>query len=303
MPRIDQDPTALDGRDPQIVSLRLRCRLVSSTLQAEALNGRSELLYSPSAAILMTRANNPFGRRRMAIDQGDWASRLLYRTATLIVCSFLIPTLILTSGCAGPKTPKEPELSSDGLVMVRRTRRSRLWIKPDHHLGRYDDVLLKRIGFGYGRGQDRLDPDQEAEVGRMLQSVVLAIAQSGPVGMTTNVGPCVVAVNLGLKDLRLHAVDYSDSTASYVSSFGSTTMIIEFRDSITDVALVRYVANRKLGGGTATGKSGVDLRRLGRALGGMVANMNTELQTILPSTTVRSETECHDGIYKASGRG
>ena len=239
----------------------------------------------------------------MASDHGDWASRILYRTATLILCSLLVPTLILTSGCAGTSTSEEAEISSDGLVMVRRTRRSRLWVKPDHHVGRYENVLLKRIGFGYGRGQDPLDPNQEAEVGRMLQRVVFALTESGPVGMSTEVGPCVVAINLGLKDLRLHSVDYSDSTTSYVSSFGSTTMIIEFRDSMTDVPLVRYVARRKLGGGSGSGKSGVDLKRLGRALGGMVADMNSELQTILPSTTVRPETECHDGIYKLTGRG
>ncbi len=236
-------------------------------------------------------------------NRRDWTSGVLFGTATLILCSLLVPTLILTSSCAGTMTSKEPEIGSDGLVMVRRTRRSRLYVKPDHHLGRYDDVLLKSIGFGYGRGQDHLDPDQEAQVGRMLQSVIVALTQTGLVGLTTKAGPCVVAIKLGLKDLRLHSLDYTDSTSSFVSSFGSATMIVEFRDSMTDVALVRYVATRKLGGGGGTGKSGVDLRRLGRALGGMVADMNTELQTIVPSTTVRPETECHDGIYKLTGRG
>ncbi len=40
------------------------------------------------------------------------------------------------------------------------------------------------------------------------------------------------------------APGHTDSAASYVSSFGSTTMIIEFRNSTTDAALLRYVVSR-----------------------------------------------------------
>ncbi len=47
---------------------------------------------------------------------------------------------------------------------------------------------------------------------------------------------------------------------------------------------------------------GANLPRLGRALGDMVTDMTLELQKITPSTTVRTETECNDGIYKLTGR-
>lgn len=208
-----------------------------------------------------------------------------------------------TSRDASVSAPSPPELTSDGLEMVRSTSRSRLWVKPDHHIGRYDDIQVTGIGFAYGSGQDPLSDDQEAQVGEMLKSAIAGITADGPVGQATKEGPCVVALKLGLKDIYLHISETSGSSVSYVSSFGSATMVVEFRDSTTDVPLLRYAANRGLGGGPGTGQIGANLGRLGRALGEMVTDMTTELRTIVPDSTVRPPTECHDGIYKLTGRG
>ena len=197
-----------------------------------------------------------------------------------------------------------PELTSDGLQLVQSTKRTRLWVKPDHHLGRYDFVMIAGIGFAYGKGQESLDNDQEDQIGEMLKNAIGGITKSGPVGAAAEPGSCVVAVQLGLRDLVLHINDKpSGSSISFVSSFGSATMVIEFRDSTTDVPLVRYIVNRGLGGGPGTGQLGANLDRLGRTLGEMVTDMTTELQTIVPTTTVRPETECQNGIYKLTGRG
>jgi hypothetical protein len=197
-----------------------------------------------------------------------------------------------------------PELTSDGLELVRSTARSRLWVKPDHHIGRYDNILVTGIGFSYGSGQESLNDAQEQQVGEMLKTAISGITSDSPVvGQAQEEGPCVVALQLGLKDIFLHISETTGSSVSYVSSFGSATMIVEFRDSLTDVPLVRYAANRGLGGGPGTGQLGANLNRLGRALGEMVRDMTKELQTIVPDTTVRAETECNDGIYKMTGRG
>jgi hypothetical protein len=177
-------------------------------------------------------------------------------------------------------------------------------VKPDHHLGRYDNVMLDRVGIGYAPGQKPLDADQEAQIVKMLQTVIVSLTRDSPVGVAAEGGPCVVKINLGLNKLRLYDSEFTDSTSSYVSSFGSGTMIIEFVDSLSDTLLVRYVANRDLAGGSSTGgRSGIDLKHLGRALGGTIASMNDELARIVPTTTVRDATECNDGIYKMTGRG
>jgi hypothetical protein len=195
------------------------------------------------------------------------------------------------------------EVTSDGLELVRSTPRTRLWVRPDHHIGRYDDILIAGIGFAYGSDQDRLEQDQEAELGEMLEAAIVGITEAGPVGLTEAPGPCVVSIQLGLKDILLHIAETSGSSVSYVSSFGSATMVVEFRDSTTEVPLLRYAANRGLGGGAGTGQGGANMGLLGRALAEMVTDMTTELQTIVPDTTVRPETECNDGIYKLTGRG
>lgn len=217
--------------------------------------------------------------------------------------------LVGCSGTEGP-TPSPPpvevddvELTSDGLALVSSSKRSRLWVRPDHHIGRYDDVLIAGIGFQYGQGQERLDPAQEDEVGNMLKQALVDFTEGTPVGTAYEPGECVVAIELGLKDIYLHMSETSGSSISYVSSFGSATMVVEFRDSLTDTPLVRYAANRGLGGGPGTGRIGANLARLGKALGEMVTDMTTELQSIVPTTTVRRETVCNDGIYKMTGRG
>ncbi|MGB0619071.1 MAG: hypothetical protein ACPGVZ_06310 [Myxococcota bacterium] len=225
-----------------------------------------------------------------------------------------LPALLLLGvlvACSAPgpgqstRVPDAPEMTPSGLALARKTPRSMLWVRPDHHVGHYDEILITGVGFTYGLGQTELDPTQEAKVRAMLIEAMNAFTEDpSPVGRAFAPGPCVVAIQLGLKDMRLHVNDSgaSGSSISYVNSFGSATMIIEFRDSRTDEVLIRYASHRGLGGGPGTGRVGANLPRLGRALGDMVTDMTLELQKITPSTTVRTETECNDGIYKLTGR-
>jgi hypothetical protein len=203
-----------------------------------------------------------------------------------------------------PSLPAEPvALTSDGMQVVDSSRRKHLWVRPDHHIGRYDNVLVTGIGFAYQKGQERLNAEQEAELGQILAGAIGRITVDGPVGPAAEAGPCVVALQVGLRDIVLHITkEQPGSSISFVSSFGSATMIVEFRDSTTKLPLVRYAVNRGLGGGPGTGQVGANLDRLGDTLGQMVTDMTTELQTIVPSTTVRPETECNDGIYRLTGR-
>jgi Protein of unknown function (DUF3313) len=212
-------------------------------------------------------------------------------------------------GCAGDGTTRASsqyaQSTSDGLQLARSTKRSVLWVKPDHHLGRYDAVIVQVAGFRYADGQPPLDPEQEKEVGQILAGVLAEITANGPVGIATAPGPCVAVVNVGLKDLRLHTSDSggAGSSSSFVSSFGSATLVVEFRDSVSDAPLLRYMAARGLGGGPGTGRSGANLPRLGRALGEIVTEMVDELAQIVPSTTTKRVHECKDGIYALTGRG
>lgn len=229
----------------------------------------------------------------------------------LLAIGGLVPLLLSCSSASGDapalrstSASAAVERTASGLVLMRSTPRSRLWVRPDHHIGRYDDILITGVGFTYGPGATELAPKQEERVREMLFAAMGAFTQEdSPVGRAASPGPCVVAIQLGLKDLRLHVNDATGSAVSFVNSFGSATMIIEFRDSLSGRILLRYASHRSLGSGPGTGRLGANLPRLGHALGDMVTDMTNELQKITPDTTLRSEHACNDGIYALTGRG
>ncbi|MFK7896809.1 MAG: hypothetical protein AB8G23_13285 [Myxococcota bacterium] len=220
-----------------------------------------------------------------------------------LVLALLIALGTLNSGCAQVAPEMRAKETSDGLVVAQDTRRAILWVRPDHHLGRYDNVMVNVEGFLYARGQEPLDYAQEERIEEMLEEVFSELTSSGPVNATSTPGPCTVTINLGLKDLKLHTSDHIGASTSFVSSFGSTTMVVEFRDSSTDLPLLRYMENQGLGSGPATGHMGANLSRLGNTLGEITTSMITELQTIVPATTDLQEHHCNDGIYALTGRG
>ncbi len=231
------------------------------------------------------------------------------RRGRSVLAPILLSGLVACTSATGPSqsrpVPEAPEMTPSGLVLARETPRSMLWVRPDHHIGQYDDILLTGVGFTYGLGQTELSAQEEARVRTMLIEAMDAFTQEpSPVGRVFRPGPCVIAVQVGLKDMRLHIDEsgWSGSSTSFVNSFGSATMIMEFRDSMSSQVLLRYASHRGLGGGPGTGRAGANLPRLGRALGDMVTDMTNELQKITPTTTVRPETECNDGIYKLTGR-
>lgn len=234
------------------------------------------------------------------------------RPTSFVAAGLLVAGLAgSTLGCAGTETGsakprasgRVAQTTSDGLELARSTKRSVLWVKPDHHLGRYDEVIVQVAGFLYANGQQPLDAAQEKEVGEMLAGTLSGLTTNSPVGLTKVPGPCVVVVNVGLKDLRLHTSEASGSSTSFVSSFGYATLVVEFRDSLSNTPLLRYMAARGLGGGPGTGQAGANLPRLGRTLGEIATEMVDELAKIVPSTTSKQAHECKDGIYALTGRG
>lgn len=234
-------------------------------------------------------------------------------SASLLASAMLLAGLAIGPlGCAsdGARTAVSSsarrsvaERTSDGLELAKSTKRSVLWVKPDHHLGRYDEVIVQVAGFLYADGQSPLSADEEKQVGEMLAATLAGITTDSPVRQTRSPGPCAVVVNVGLKDLRLHTAEESGSSTSFVSSFGSVTLVVEFRDSLTDTPLLRFMAARGLGGGPGTGQAGANLPRLGKTLGEIATEMVDELAVIVPSTTAKQAHQCHDGIYALTGRG
>lgn len=241
----------------------------------------SSLLYGHLPSLLpdLSRVSPPHSST--AVPRGlrissEWTrSRLSARGRTRIHLVGLAVLLGIgggTFGCTGDgrssrTTPPVGAATSGGLQLARRTKHSLLSVKPDHHLGRYDDVIVHVAGFLYADGQRPLESAQEDEVNQILSGALGGITANGMFGIAETPGPCVVVVHIGLRDLRLHTTDTSSggSSSSFVSSFGSATLVVEFRDSVSGTPLLRDIAARGLSGGPGTGRrSGANPTQLGR---------------------------------------
>lgn len=219
---------------------------------------------------------------------------------TRIPVSLLAIVAIFASlACARPEPPpvsSGPPIA--GLVEVDTGGRGLLFVRPDHQLGRYDDLLIEHIGFRYSEEQEWLSPREERRISRMLENTVRG-SQSSDIGLASDEGPCVVAVRFTLKDLEIYDPDYANgSMTGFVSSFGEATMIMELIDSTTGDPLAVFVQKRDLGGGSASGGSSDSLQRLGKVVDLAMRDMGRQLQELTPPTRGGLDGECRGNLAR-----
>jgi hypothetical protein len=215
----------------------------------------------------------------------------------LFPIAILIVSLAAAACATAPPDP-HPWVIRDGLTRVDTHGRGLLYVKPDHNLARYDDLLVERVGFRYASRQDRLADLDEDRIVIMLVDAIPE-SQDGVVGLKTVPGPCVLSVDFYLKDLEFREPDReADSATSYVSSYGEATMILELRDSMNREPLARFVQRRDLGGGRSALGRGTSLSRLRQAITVAMRDMGNQLRKLTPPTagTGNPDSECEGGV-------
>ncbi len=213
-----------------------------------------------------------------------------------------LATLLLVLGCAKPPSPASLAWTpSDELTAVDTHGRGMLLVRPDHQLGRYDDLLIEHVGFRYREGQRWLSFRDEGRISSMLVSVIQG-TQDGTIGIVSEPGPCVLAVNFFLTDLKLYKPTYysTGSTTSFVRSFGEATLVMELRNSMTDTTLARFLQRRELGGGSGGGSADASLRRLGRVVAIAMRDMGQQLQKLTPPTAGGGNARCDGGMARVA---
>jgi len=210
----------------------------------------------------------------------------------------LILGVSLLAGCAHWKGEDPPRRSLDGLSQVKSYTRGNLYVRPDHQIGRYDDLMVHRIGFSYAANQRSLSESEEERIRNLLVGVIEKGSEDGTVGITSSPGRCVLKVDLYLVDLELKETEYTGSHSSFVSSYGSATMVLELRDSMSDDPLARYVERRGLGGGGSIGNTGTQIHRLGRTIGSAMADMGRQLEKVIPPTAGTWDHSCKGGMAR-----
>ena len=218
----------------------------------------------------------------------------------------LAALLLVTAGCAALRMPDTTAPAPTdapplvGMMEVDTGGRGLFLVRPDHELGRYDDVLIEEVGFRYSPNQRWLSYRDEDRINAMLTAAVQG-TQDGTVGVVDEAGPCVLGVRFYVTDLELHTPDVeTGSNVSFVRSFGQATMILELTDSETDTPIARFMQRRDLGGGTAHGITGTSISRLGSVVGVAMRDMGRQLQRITPPTSSGWNAECKGSMAKAA---
>jgi hypothetical protein len=191
---------------------------------------------------------------------------------------------LLLTGCAGGPDGRPRPISvgetPDGLGKVSTRGPGALFVKPNHPVGSYDDIMVATIGIHYAPGQDELTEEQEDVIfDRMVGTLYEGVAAS--FGLAKQPGPCTVKMGLYLKDVDFYESRTSGSQTRFVNSYGAATLVFEFRDSMTDEPLVRYGQRRSFGSGVDAGNArGPELDRLGDTLDKMLEDVGLTLQEV-----------------------
>lgn len=226
----------------------------------------------------------------------SWQSR---RGGRPMLLPIVVVAFALTAfGCAKP--PEHPWVARDGLIEVETYDRGQLFVKQDHQLGEYDNLLIDHVGFRYGQGQERLKDGEEDRIVSMLLSAIQG-SQDGTIGLAAMPGPCVLTVNFFLKDLEFETPEWNGtSETNFISSYGAATMILELRDSMAQEPLARFVQRRDLGGGRATLTQSTSLRRLRHVMAFAIRDMGNQLRKVIPPTAGHSNKQCRGGMAEVA---
>jgi len=168
---------------------------------------------------------------------------------------------IFLAGCASQPEPRvdvgEP-LSYDGLVPLKDTMMTRVWVREGFTLAGYHKVILQGADIRYrpvarinSRGQRSaatefpISAAQKAELERLINEEFDRALDRLTLPEVTEPGPDVLIVRGYLLDVvsRIPPDDAS-SSRYYIDSVGQATFVVELVDSQTGAVLVRALDTR-----------------------------------------------------------
>lgn len=145
-------------------------------------------------------------------------------------------------------------LTAEGLLENKNARVGFAAIKPGVDLGRYDQLMLLPVAFGFKKGSRQLSEAQLDDLRRYFrEDFTKELQQKGGYNVVSQPGPGVLLVRAGLANIDITVPEQHGRDDVYVSSAGEVTMVAEFRDSQSGELLAKAADRRRLemAGGSA----------------------------------------------------
>jgi hypothetical protein len=178
-------------------------------------------------------------------------------------------------------------VDASGLVRIESSGPGRLFAHPTRSIDHYDDIL---VGDVFLESKEKPFSEQDMQRLRMnaYQIVVKEIPAAGQLA-ARGPGPCTVKLDVRLADLEFPK---PGSRAN-----GATTVMLEFRDSLSGDPVVRYEQHRELSVSLGTEQAS-ELDRLGRTLEIVADDVRVNLRDALPlnATGARADQGCKGTI-------
>jgi hypothetical protein len=167
-----------------------------------------------------------------------------------------------------------------------------LYVREGHGIGSYDAFLIPPAALGYRRGSAPLPDALEESFKAQLEQTLLDATRAAEIPTVNAPGACVMIVALGVLEVDVASRDSADPA-------GELTMAMEFRDSLSGDALLRYEAPQTVAN---DGSGDPPAEQIMRRFDGMVRDM--QLAGALRAAGLAEEAtrpEC-DGLLAKRGQ-
>jgi len=194
-----------------------------------------------------------------------------------------------TSGTGGAES-RDARTTHDGLVQVDIDGPGKLFLRENHGIGGYDEIVVVPSFLTYQRGSTHLDPELEKIYEVSLEQALVDAADAAHVPITYDVGNCVLKVGVGFVNVGL-------SRSSSADLLGEMTLVIEYQDSMSGESLLRYATDEEIER-EADGTSREDQIRA--SFDKMISDINI-IDTLRKATKVPSKPRpgCKGGLINA----
>jgi hypothetical protein len=189
---------------------------------------------------------------------------------------------------------RKPERSADGLVRIASWV-GNLFAHPERSIDDYDDIWVAEIGLQYGVDQPPLEEVDARRLRKMIYDIARQHLPSASRLAVRGAGPCTLKLGVHLASLDLHW------NAAGARGLGGAIVVFEFRDSQSNVPIVRYGERRTLDFGAQRASNEVDFDRLETSLRTAIDDVSLNLRDELPvnPTDARKGLGCQGTVGNA----